>query len=79
MRGPEFSIALPIKRARLCLESGALDHSAILTCLAQLEVYYYIAMLSNQNLSLSSDKGQFQRGLLDSSIYWKEYEHAYHR
>ena len=31
MRGPEFSIALPIKRARLCLESGALDHSAILT------------------------------------------------
>ena len=74
-----LSFVLPIQEQGSNLESGALDHSAILTYLAQLEVYYYIAMLSNQNLSLSSDKGQFQRGLLDSSIYWKEYEHAYHR
>merc|ERR1712215_547880 len=30
IRGPEFS-QIPIKESRQCLESGALDHSAILT------------------------------------------------
>merc|ERR1711954_394376 len=30
IRGPEFS-QIPIKEPRQCLESGALDHSAILT------------------------------------------------
>ena len=32
IRGPEFSHWPPIKEAKRSLESGALDHSAILTC-----------------------------------------------
>ena len=32
IRGPEFSYSLPIRKQGLNLESGALDHSAILTC-----------------------------------------------
>ena len=56
---------LPIQEQGINLESGALDHSAILTCLGLLEVYFFIAMLSNQNLSLTSGKWQFQRGLLN--------------
>ena len=31
IRGPEFPCLLPMQEARLHLESGALDHSAILT------------------------------------------------
>ena len=50
---------LPIQEQGINLESGALDHSAILTYLMLLEVYYYIAMLSNQNLSFISGKWQF--------------------
>ena len=70
---------LPIQEQGINLESGALDHSAILTYLNLLEVYYYITMLCNQNFSLTSGKWQFQRGLLNWIICWKEYEHAYHR
>ena len=32
IRGPEFSYLLPIRKQGVNLESGALDHSAILTC-----------------------------------------------
>ena len=60
-----LSNILPIQEQGINLESGALDHSAILTYLGLLEVYYFIAMLSNQNLSLTSGKWQFQRGLLN--------------
>ena len=31
IRGPEISVAIPYRGTRLSLESGALDHSAILT------------------------------------------------
>ena len=51
-----LSNILPIQEQGINLESGTLDHSAILT---YLEVYYYIAMLSNQNLSFISGKWQF--------------------
>ena len=54
-----LSYVLPIQEQGINLESGALDHSAILTYLELLEVYYYIAMLSNQNLSFISGKWQF--------------------
>ena len=54
-----LSYVLPIQEQGINLESGALDHSAILTYLMLLEVYYYIAMLSNQNLSFISGKWQF--------------------
>ena len=60
-----LSYVLPIQEQGSNLESGALDHSAILTYLALIEVYYFIAMLSNQNLSLTSGKCQFQRELLN--------------
>ena len=60
-----LSNILPFQEQGINLESGALDHSAILTCLGLLEVYFFIAMLSNQNLSLTSGKWQFQRGLLN--------------
>ncbi len=32
IRGPEYPSELPIREQGTCLESGALDHSAILTC-----------------------------------------------
>ena len=55
-----LSFVLPIQEQGSNLESGALDHSAILTYLALI-----IAMLSNQNLSLTSGNCQFQRDMLN--------------
>ena len=45
IRGPEFSDVLPIKGVRINLESGALDHSAILTVIIKLaKILHHIGM-----------------------------------